>query len=153
METVKHLRQLFAYNDWANRQVVPVLEMNRCEKARKTLAHLLVTENEYFERLGDKDSTGFDFWQDLMVEDCGELAQKNAEKFENLLKQMGEEGLEQKASYKTSEGIAYQNTFRELLTHVLFHSATHRGNIVVALREADFMPPEIDYIIFLREIS
>jgi len=59
--------------------------------------------------------------------------------------------LEHIAKYKTSEGVAHENTWRELLTHVLFHSATHRGNVMVVLREAGFTPPKIDYIIFLRE--
>ena len=47
--------------------------------------------------------------------------------------------------------MPYENTFRELLTHVLMHSATHRGNIIVKLRDEGIVPPETDYIIFLRE--
>jgi uncharacterized damage-inducible protein DinB len=31
------------------------------------------------------------------------------------------------------------------------HSATHRGNIMLKLREEGFAPPKIDYIIYLRE--
>jgi len=68
-----------------------------------------------------------------------------------LLKRFDDEGLGQIASYKTSEGVAYQNTFRELLTHVLFHSSIHRGNIILKMREESFAPPKIDYIIHLRE--
>ena len=44
-----------------------------------------------------------------------------------------------------------ENTFREMLTHVVFHSSIHRGNIMIGLREAGFAPPKIDYIIYLRE--
>lgn len=153
MNTVEHLRELFAYNDWANRRVVAALKSNSSEKARRILAHLLVTEKEYFERLYGKDSTGFDFWKDLSAEDCGDLAQENAENYERILKRFDDEGLGQIARYKTSEGIAYQNTFRELLTHVLFHSATHRGNIILKMREENVAPPAIDYIIYLRETT
>jgi uncharacterized damage-inducible protein DinB len=151
METVEHLRQLFAYNDWANRRVVAALKSNRSEKARKILAHVLITEKEYFERLYGKDSTGFDFWQDLTLEDCGNLAQESAQSYERLLKRFDEEGLGQIARYKTSEGVAYQNTYRDLLAHVLFHSSIHRGNIILKMREEGFAPPVIDYIIYLRE--
>jgi uncharacterized damage-inducible protein DinB len=135
METVEHLRELFDYNDWANRRVVHALKLNRSEKARKILAHLLITEKEYFERLYGKDSTGFDFWQDLSLEDCGDLAKENAENYERILKRFDDEGIGQTADYKTSEGVAYRNTFRELLTHVLFHSSIHRGNIILKMRE------------------
>ncbi|MDQ3063003.1 MAG: hypothetical protein M3R14_09115 [Acidobacteriota bacterium] len=151
METVEHLRELFAYNDWANRRIVAALKSSPGEKVRKILAHLLITEKEYYARLYGKDSTDFDFWQNLSLDDCRSLAQENAERFEKLLKRFDDEGLGQIASYKTSEGVAYQNTFRELLTHVLFHSSIHRGNIILKMREESFAPPKIDYIIYLRE--
>ena len=151
METIEHLRELYAYNHWANRRLVRALESNRSEKARKILAHLLITEKEYFARLYGKDSTGFDFWQDLSAEDCGNLARENAENYERILKRFDDEELGQIARYKTSEGVPYQNTFRELLTHVLFHSSIHRGNIIAKMREEGFAPPKIDYIIYLRE--
>ncbi len=151
METVEHLHELFTYNDWSNRRIITALRFNQSEKAQKILAHLLVTEKEYFERLYGKDSTGFNFWQDFSLDDCRSLAQENAERFEKLLKRFDDEGLGQTVSYKTSEGISYTNTFRELLTHVLFHSATHRGNIILKMREENYTPPKIDYIIYLRE--
>lgn len=153
METVEHLQKLFDYNDWANRRIVVALKTYKSEKARKILAHLLVTEQEYYERLYGKDSTNFDFWQDLSADDCGSLAKENAARFEKLLKRFDDEGLGQIARYKTSEGVAYENNFRELLTHVLFHSSIHRGSIILKLREENFTPPQIDYIIYLREIT
>lgn len=151
METVEHLRELYIYNDWANRRVVQWLKSNESERARRILAHLLVTEKEYYARLYGKDSTGFDFWQNLSAQDCSGLAKENAENFERILRRFDDEGLGQIARYKTSEGAAHENTFRELLTHVLIHSATHRGNIILTMREENFEPPKIDYIIYLRE--
>jgi len=153
MNTIEHLRHLFDYNDWANRRIVTSLKENPSEKSRKILAHALITEKEYFERLYGKDSTGFDFWQDLTLEECGALARETAEIFEKLLRKFEEEGLGIKARYRTSEGVPFENSFRELLTHVLVHSATHRGNIMLKLREEGFTPPKIDYIIYLREFA
>lgn len=151
MNTVDHLRQLFAYNDWANRRVIVALKGSGSEKSRKILAHLLVTEQEYFERLYGKDSTGFDFWPDLSLEECGQLAKETAERYEKLLRRFEEEGLDLYTRYNTSEGVAKENNFRELLTHVVFHSSIHRGNIILKLREEGHEPPKTDYIIYLRE--
>lgn len=151
MNTIEHLRGLFAYNDWANRRIITALKENDSEKSLSILAHLLVTEREYFERLYGKDSTGFDFRQNLTVEECGVLARQTAEKYEKLLKRFDDEGLDLRTRYKTSEGIEHENTFREVLSHVLFHSAIHRGNIIFKLREENFTPPPTDYIIYLRE--
>lgn len=153
METIEYLRRLYAYNDWANRRVIVALKEYRSEKSRRILAHLLITEQEYFERLYGKDSFGFDFWRDLSLEECGALARETAGRYEKLLRRFDDEGLDLRTRYRTSEGVWYENTFRELLTHVLFHSSIHRGNIVSKLREEGFAPPKIDYIIYLRETA
>jgi uncharacterized damage-inducible protein DinB len=151
MQTIEHLRRLYDYNDWANRRIITALKENYAEKSHKILAHLLITENEYYERLYGKDSKGFNFWPDLSLAECGVLAREISEKYEKLLRKFDEEGLDLTVHYRTSEGFWKENTFREMLTHVLFHSSIHRGNIVVNLRECGFEPPKIDYIIYLRE--
>ncbi len=150
MQTIEHLRHLFAYNDWANRRIVVALKNSPSERSLEILAHLLITEKEYYERLYGKNSTGFDFWPNRTLEDCGTLARESAEAYEQLLRKFDDEGLDIRAKYHTSEGIPYENTFRELLTHVLTHSSIHRGNIILKLREEGFTPPKIDYIIYLR---
>lgn len=151
MNSLEHLRTLFAYNDWANRRIIVALKSAESARSLELLAHLLITEAEYFARLYGKDSTGFDFWPKLSIEECGTLARGTAEAFEKLLRGFEEEGLDIRAKYRSSEGTAYENTFRELLTHVVMHSAIHRGNIILKLREDGFAPPQTDYIIYLRE--
>src|SRR5687768_4635843 len=147
MNTIEHLRHLFAYDDWANRRIIVTLKSNLSDRSRKILAHLLITKQEYFERLYGKDSTGFDFWPELSMEECSALARETAEIYERLLNKFDDEGLGLTAKYKTSEGFPYENTFRELLSHVLLHSSIHRGNIILNLREEGIEPPKIDYII------
>ena len=151
MNSIEYLHELFIYNDWANRRIITALKSDYSEKSRRILAHLLITEQEYYERLYGKDSFGFDFWQDLSLEQCGELARENAGRYEKLLRKFDDEGLDLKTRYRTSEGVWYENTFRELLTQVLFHSSIHRGNVTLKLREENFTPPKTDYIIYLRE--
>ena len=151
MHTIEHLRQLFAYNDWANRRVITGLKAKCPEKALSILTHLLITEKEYFERLYGKDSKGFDFWPAMTLPECGALARETAERYEKLLRRFEEEGLDLTARYRTSEGRWCENTYREMLTHVLFHSSIHRGNIILNMRESEIDPPSVDYIVFLRE--
>lgn len=151
MDSIEYLRELYAYNDWANRRCVHALKQNDSEKSMQILAHLLVNEEAYYERLHGTDLFGFDPWKNLSLEECGNLARETAEKYERLLRKFDDEGLDLKTSYRTSEGVWHENTFRELLTHVIFHSSIHRGNIVLKMREENFEPPKIDYIIYLRE--
>ena len=125
MKTAEHLRDLFEYDDWANRRTIAALENNPSDRSRRVLAHILITKQEYFERLAGKDSTGFDFWLDLTIEGCAWLARSTKLNYSSLLEGARESVLEETARYKTSEGVEHENTYRELLTHVLMHSAVH----------------------------
>lgn len=151
METVSHLREMFAYNDWANRRIAVTLKRMPAGSGHRIFAHLLTAEKEWYERLYGKDSTGASFWPDLSIEECGALARETAECFEKLLRRFEEEGLDLIIKYRTSSGERKENTVREILSHVLIHSATHRGNIMLKIRESGHEPPKIDYIIYLRE--
>lgn len=151
MNTLEHLREQFVFNEWANRKLIDAITENRSARALELMAHLLITEKEYFDRLGGKDSTSFDFWPDLTVQECEELNRENTKYYLELLDRLDEDELEVTVRYKTSEGIAQENSYREMLTHVLFHSMTHRGQVLAALRAGGFEPPKIDYIIFARE--
>jgi uncharacterized damage-inducible protein DinB len=151
MNTLEHLREQFVFNDWANRKLIAAVTENGSARGLKLLAHLLITEKEYFARLGGKDSTGFDFWPDLSFGECEELRRENTNYYLELIDRLDEDELEVTTRYKTSEGIGHENNYREMLTHVLFHSVTHRGQALAAVRADGFEPPKIDYIIFSRE--
>ena len=150
MNTVEHLRGLFRYDDWANRRTLDALRNQTSERSRQILAHILITKQEYFERLRGKDSTGFNFWPDLSLDECERLTDITTDNYARLLYDADESLLDRTAAYKTSEGVPFENTYRELLTHVLFHSSIHRGNIVLKMREEGLEPPKIDYILYLR---
>lgn len=150
MYTVDHLRHLFDYDDWANRETLACDKIQSSPKSIRILAHLLITKQEYFERLAGKDSTGFDFWPELTLHQCRELNDSTNAHYRELLSQADDSLLDQIASYRTSEGVPYENDYRQLLTHVLVHSSVHRGNIVLKMREEGLEPPRIDYILYLR---
>ena len=151
MNTVDHLRDLYNYNDWANRRLLVAIKETGSERCRQILSHILTTEAEYIERFNGKDSTGFNFWPEQTVEELGTLARGTAGRFDKLLRRFDEEGLDISIRYRTSKGESKENNFREMLTHVIMHSSIHRGNIILKLREEGFEPPKIDYIIYLRE--
>ena len=150
MQTIEHLRHLLEYDDWANRRMLQALRNQPSERSRQIFAHILITKQEYFDRLNGKDSTGFNFWPDLSLEECEQFLRKTADQHEHLLRDTDDPLLDQVAAYKTSEGVPFENNYRELLTHVLLHSSIHRGNIVLKMREEGLEPPKIDYILYLR---
>ena len=99
----------------------------------------------------NKDTTGFNFWPDLSLADCEALAEEMSKLYAMLLDTLTEDDLDSVASYKNSKGIAYRTSFRDIFTHVLFHSTYHRGQVAMAVRMAGGVPAYTDYIAFVRE--
>ncbi|PLT44526.1 DinB protein [Paenibacillus pasadenensis] len=57
---------------------------------------------------------------------------------------------EEVISYRNSAGKEFQSTIAEILQHVLYHGAYHRGNISTILRSLGHPGIGTDYILFLR---
>jgi uncharacterized damage-inducible protein DinB len=62
-----------------------------------------------------------------------------------------EENLDAVATYKNSRGVEYRTAYRDMLMHVLMHSAYHRGQVAMAIRAEGGEPANTDYIGFVRE--
>ena len=154
METKELLRQLLAYNYWANRLTissVKSLPQNNW-RALRSLAHLLIAEREWLLRLKDnKDDTGFDFWPELSLESCEAMMEQTHEEYQKLIAALGENDLDKVASYKNSRGVAYRTSYRDILEHVVSHSTYHRGQVAMAVRAEGGTPAYTDYIAFVRE--
>jgi len=156
METIESLRQLFAYNEWANRRALDSLKnpSNYNPQALRALTHLFLAEKIWLVRLlRDEDSTGFNFWPELSLEECEALAAENRKGYAALFERLTEDSLDSMASYKNSKGVAYHTSYRDILTHVAFHSGYHRGQVAMAVRAAGGTPAYTDYIGFIREAN
>ena len=71
--------------------------------------------------------------------------------YQNLIGTLTETGLDEVAIYKNSKGIEYRTKYRDILLHVLLHSAYHRGQVAMAERAAGGEPAYTDYIAYVRE--
>jgi uncharacterized damage-inducible protein DinB len=84
------------------------------------------------------------------VAELAELFSEVKEDYAAFFAAATEETLAQNFTYRNSEGNEYTNNYRDILHHVFFHSAQHRGQIIAEIRAAGEFPPYIDYIGFLR---
>ena len=53
--------------------------------------------------------------------------------------------------YRNSKGEAWSNRVEDILTHVLMHSAYHRGQIALEMRAAGTEPAYTDFIHAVRQ--
>jgi len=154
MKSIESLRQLFAFNEWANRRILDSFNdaSPQSPQALRAFAHLLIAEKMWLVRLlRNEDTTGFDFWQASTLEECAALLKENSLAYTDLLKNLTEETLDSVATYRNSKGVEYHTSFYDILTHVLFHSTYHRGQVAMAVRNDGGEPAYTDYIAFVRE--
>jgi uncharacterized damage-inducible protein DinB len=154
MHTLESLRQLVAFNEWANRRMIESFKASEKQsaKALRALSHLLIAEKEWLTRmLHNEDSTGFDFWPASTLDECETLANEMAKAYADFVNALTEDKLDGFATYKNSKGIEYKTSFRDILTQVLFHSTAHRGQVAMALRADGGEPLWSDYIVYIRE--
>lgn len=59
--------------------------------------------------------------------------------------------LSQAVSYKNSKGELWTSTVQDVLTHVLMHSAYHRGQIASQMRANGQTPAYTDFIHAVRQ--
>jgi uncharacterized damage-inducible protein DinB len=154
MQTIDELRNLIDYNEWANRRVIASLKAlsSPPEKAVRALTHLLVAEKAWMKRLQEsQDSTGFDFWPGGSIDACEALAGEIFRSYRGFVGDLTDDRLGSFAAYKNSKGMSFETSYRDILTHVIIHSAYHRGQVALAVREAGGEPASTDYIAYVRE--
>ena len=59
--------------------------------------------------------------------------------------------LSQTVTYKNTKGEAWSSSIGDILTHVLMHSAYHRGQIASHMREQGHTPAYTDFIHAVRQ--
>jgi uncharacterized damage-inducible protein DinB len=147
-----YMRREFAYDAWANQEVLAAIRTAHGESTRslQLMSHLLAAERVWLDRLKQVP-------QSVPVWPQPDLAWCEAEAAE--LKRLWEEYLElitagdvaQSVSYKNSKGEAWTSMIVDILTHVVMHSAYHRGQIASHMREKGQTPAYTDFIHGVRQ--
>lgn len=154
MKLTEKFREFLEFNLWANKLLLESFQ--KSEKTDKNavqiFGHLLLAEKEWFSRIADNktDATGANFWAVETVKDCEKLFVEIKENYENFFATLSQEKIDRKITYKNSRGNEFSNSLDEVFSHVFFHSAQHRGQIIKIIRANGKTPPYIDFIGFLR---
>jgi len=149
METI---RNMYEHLHWSNTRILETLQNmeSENEQINRLFSHILLAEQVWLTRLKGSDSSNLPIWADVSLESCAELANQNNQNYKNFLSRLIDPALEQIVSYRNSKGIEFNNSVRDILTHVALHGQYHRGQINQLLRANDIEPVILDYIIFRR---
>ncbi len=147
MNTKQHYLRIFAYDHWANRECLSALSAANPPppKVLRLMAHTLSAQKLWLERLQRVPQT-VAVWPSSTIEDCAALANEMLSAWKNYLADLAPADLEKEIDYRNSKGESWSSRVEDVLTHVLMHSAYHRGQIALEMRAAGLQPAYTDFI-------
>ena len=152
MELIEHLRRQFAYDAWANREALTALNASARPSARprQLLAHILSAERLWLERIREQPQSQ-PVWPDFTLDQCEAQIAELAGLWRDFLGKLSDARLSEKVTYKNSKGEPWTSTVEDILSHVVLHSAYHRGQIASQVRTGGEQPAYTDFIHAARQ--
>lgn len=144
-----HFLRLFAFNSWANDQVLEALSnQSVSDEIRSKMSHILWAEWAWLCRIKgipiDKSSVK----NHLTNEELAEKALENGRAWRKILESNPD--FETIFEYKLMNGTESRSCLADIITHVVNHGSYHRGQIATLLRQEGLIPKPTDFIGFTR---
>jgi uncharacterized damage-inducible protein DinB len=154
--SAKDFLRMFAYDDWANRECLAAMRAAHSVSPDLVgrMAHILSAQKLWLERILNQ-SQSMPVWPASTIEDCTALAGEMSAAWRNYLTRLANQfapgSPEDKIEYRNSKGQPWSSRVEDVLTHVLFHSAYHRGQIALQMRASGLEPAYTDFIHAVRQ--
>ena len=144
---------MFEYDGWANRRVLDALKKAASPPAKAValLAHILASQRTWLARLRGQDTATIAVWPENDLAACEKTLAELTPAIRSYLEGATDSELDRVVNYRNTQGKAFANAVRDILTHVAFHSHYHRGQIAARLRDAGAEPTPTDFIVYSRE--
>jgi uncharacterized damage-inducible protein DinB len=151
-DLILHLRRQFAYDAWANREVLTAIRGSHASAARslQLLAHIVSAELLWLKRLQQQPQSQ-PVWPEWSLEQCEARSVEASELWRKYLESLATDDLTKTVSYKNSKGEPWTSTVEDVVNHVLLHSAYHRGQIASFMRASGDTPAYTDFIHAVRQ--
>lgn len=147
---VSDYHEKFEYDDWANRRVLDALCAGPdSARGRKLLSHIVGAQYVWLSRL-EAGEPLTDAWPDLALTEIDARLEWLRGTWGMTLDQAGDAKLDAPVPYNNLAGKPFSTPLGQILDHVLFHGAYHRGQIASQIRADGGEPVSTDYILFTR---
>jgi uncharacterized damage-inducible protein DinB len=147
----EHLGHLLRYDVWANGETLRSLRQGTPPaRSLRWMGHIIAAEFLWLARMQARPAA-LPVWPDLSLEECETRLSELSSRLVEALPAIEAGALSRSVSYTNSKGEVWTSTVEEILTHVVLHSAYHRGQIASDLRAAGQEPPYTDYIHAVRQ--
>jgi uncharacterized damage-inducible protein DinB len=154
LEVQKHFLRQFRYDAWANAEVLAAIKAAMAgspqAQALHLLAHILSAQRLWLERLREQPQS-LPVWPEFDLEQCAAQIAELVTLWREYIAALSGTGLSETIAYKNSKGEAWTSTVEDVLTHVILHSAYHRGQIGSLMRAEGAVPAYTDFIHAVRQ--
>jgi uncharacterized damage-inducible protein DinB len=152
MDTMTHFHRLFAYDAWANQEILTALRPleNPPQRSLAFLAHIFSAERLWWQRIVRQQQT-LPVWPQINLQECGKQAAELTVIWKKYLGTTSESDLSSPVTYNNSQGETWTSTVDDILQHVIMHSMYHRGQIATDMRAAGLTPVCSDFIHAVRQ--
>ena len=152
MNLADYLRRQFAYDAWANKEVLATIRAHGGEdiRALQLMAHILAAELLWLERLKQQPQS-VRVWPEPDLAWCEAQAVEMSRLWHEFLDLITTGDVNQTIHYQNSKGEHWESTIVDVLTHVVLHSAYHRGQIASHMRSNGQTPAYTDFIHGVRQ--
>ena len=152
----KDFQRMFAYDRWANRECLSAMGAAKSipTDTLARMAHILSAQKLWLERI-QKQPQSMKVWPTSTLEECQALAAELESAWQTYLARIGNQfapgSLNDQVEYRNSKGEPWSSRVEDILTHVLFHSVYHRGQIALQMRASGSEPASTDFIHAVRQ--
>ncbi len=151
MNLVDYLHRQFAYNEWANREVLASISSHGPDKrSLQLLGHIISAEILWLERLKQQPQS-MRVWPAIDLGECDTKSREIAAAWREYLAPLTGQDLSHEVRYTNSKGEPWTSNVVDILTHVVMHSAYHRGQIASHMRASGLTPAYTDFIHGIRQ--
>lgn len=163
MTRADEVRELFAFNRWANRRLLDAAAAldddalardmgSSFPSVLTTLAHIVSADWIWLRRWAGQSPTAAPAeWSLTSLASIRERWDEVEAERSAVLAELDDEALQREVDYCNTAGSAFTSRMDEMLRHVVDHSTYHRGQVVTMLRQLGGTPPATGLIVFYRE--
>ncbi len=147
-----YYQQLFSYEKWANAQVLAHLQLLESlpQRCHEIFSHLIAAQAIWYSRITDTEAA-LSVWETLPKTEWEGQLQTHQAEWETFLEDCSDGDFLRVVSYQNSQGVSFQNTLGEIVTHLCMHGTYHRGQLNVLIKPIAKALPATDFIFFARK--
>ncbi|MDR3681012.1 MAG: DinB family protein [Flavipsychrobacter sp.] len=140
---------LFAFDKEVNEKMITTIIDNSAKVDERTMlliSHIVLVHKIWNNRMLQKESM-LNTW---MLPDLTTLVADNSQNNQTSLDILTSKDLSATLTYHNTKGTGYQNTYTDVLYHIINHNNYHRGQINARLKDSGIEPIIADYIFYKR---